>query len=200
MGILLFPNIHFTLPVCAVLSPHFGRNVDPLIASMHAATGAPIPTAEPTTYAPTTGAPSVEPTPEPTGVPTTATPTAAPTVTPVFSTATGPEPFSAFQFDPTKNNGATAYFHMSQIEFEGTDGAVIDLSDCTATGPATQGSNQGPPKAIDGSMDTKWQTSIAVLSVGDGLVIACSTPKTVVKFRWATANDVSRPAHAYQCC
>ena len=85
---------------------------------------------------------------------------------------------------------------MSEIEFEGTDGAVIDLSDCTATGPY-QGSNQGPPKAIDGSVSSKWYTSNAV---GSALVIACGTPKTVVKFRWATANDVSRPAHAYQCC
>ena len=117
----------------------------------------------------------------------------------IYPQVPAPVPYDAFQFDPRKNAGATTYFQMSQIEFEGTDGAVIDLSDCTATGPY-QGSNQGPPKAIDGSMDTKWQTSIAVLSVGDGLVIACSTPKTVVKFRWATANDVSRPAHAYQCC
>ena len=98
---------------------------------------------------------------------------------------------------------------MSEIEFEGTDGAVIDLLDCTATGPATSGATYNTAKAIDGNVDTKWYTSNAVLSVGgknavlavdSALVISCSTPKTVVKFRWATANDVSRPAHAYQCC
>ena len=167
---------------------------------MHAATGAPIPTVEPTTYAPTTGAPSFEPTPEPTGVPTTGTPTAAPTVTPVFSTVSAPEPYTAFQFDPTKNGG-DGYFQMSEIEFEGTDGAVIDLSDCTATGPATTGAGQNTAKAIDGSVNTKWCTGTAsVLSVDSALVIACSTPKTVVKFRWGTANDVSRPVHTYQCC
>ena len=104
--------------------------------------------------------------------------------------------YTAFQFDLTKNNG-NSIFQISQIEFEGTDGALIDLSDCTASGPAT---DHAVGNVIDGNVNTKWCTTMASLAVGSALVIACSTPKTVVKFRWATANDVSRPAHAYQCC
>ena len=116
--------------------------------------------------------------------------------------------YKAFKFNPTKNGGDT-YFQMSEIEFEGIDGAVIDLSDCTTSGPATSGATYDTAKAIDSSVTTKWLTTNTVLSVGgrnavlavdSALVISCSTPKTVVKFRWATANDVSRLAHAYQCC
>ena len=117
----------------------------------------------------------------------------------IYPQVPAPVPYTAFQFDLTKNAGA-AKIQMSEIEFKGTDGAVIDLSDCTATGPATDGATYGTAKVIDGSKETKWTTSDAALSVGSALVISCSTPKTVVKFRWATARDVSRRAHAYQCC
>ena len=116
------------------------------------------------------------------------------------------KPYKAFQFIPTKNAG-DADFQMADIQFEGADGAVIDMSDCRATdtggtaciGACDQGRCQAG-KVIDDDIVTKWcqvvSTSIADLV----LLISCSTPKTVVKFRWATANDVSRPAHAYQCC
>ena len=116
------------------------------------------------------------------------------------SSATGPVPYDAFKFDPTKNGGDT-YFQMSQIEFEGIDGAVIDLSDCTTSGPETSGAAENTAKVIDGNVNTKWCTTMAsALAVDSALVIACSTPKTVVEFRWATANDVSSPVHTYQCC
>ena len=117
----------------------------------------------------------------------------------IYPQVPAPVPYTAFQFNPTKNAGA-AKIQIQEIEFEDIDGAVIDLSDCTATGPATSGATYGTAKVIDGSMNSKWTTSDAALSVGSALVIACSTPKTAVKFRWATANDVSRLAHTYQCC
>ena len=117
------------------------------------------------------------------------------------------KPYKAFQFVPTKNVGAQQAVQIADIQFEGADGAVIDMSDCRATdtggtacvGPCDAGRCKAG-KVIDDDIATKWcqvvSTSIADLV----LKISCSSPKTVVKFRWATADDVSRLAHAYQCC
>ena len=99
--------------------------------------------------------------------------------------------YQAYQFNPTKS-GSSTHFQMSEIEFQGTDGAVIDLSDCTATETGgTSAGSEPPSKMIDGNSATKWCTIISSSVADLVLVIACSTPKTVARVRWATANDVS---------
>ena len=100
--------------------------------------------------------------------------------------------YVAFQFNPTKSGG-DSFFQMSDIEFEGTDGAVIDLSDCTATATGgTSNGNEQPSNMIDSNTATKWCASKPNGIADLVLVVACNTPKTVAKFRWATADDVSR--------
>lgn len=110
------------------------------------------------------------------------------------------EPYSAFQFIPTKNAGSLDV-QLADIQFENTGGDVIDLSDCTATSTGgtecvdshCSGGQCEADKAIDGDFTTTWCQYIAT-SISDlVMVISCNTPKTVANFRWAPASHVSPP-------
>ena len=93
--------------------------------------------------------------------------------------------YQYFRFNPTNiRNAAILPFCVQLSEFQLFNGST-QVTGATATNPG--GSNpsaEQPPKAVDGSVDTKWLDFNKL-----PLVLTYSSAVTIDNYRWATAND-----------
>ena len=94
-----------------------------------------------------------------------------------------------FRFTPTKlrNDQEANSIHISEFEFKGPGGKLIDRSTATATNPGGENpASELPADAIDGQVGTKWLDFKKA-----AFVVQWPDPQEVKFFRFRTANDCS---------
>lgn len=117
-----------------------------------------------------------------------------------------PSPHSRYRFAVDAPRSDSWCMQLSEIELLDANGAVIPSSQFTiaydsTTKPADGGdpypSNESPPNAVDGSLNTKWLDWRAGLSESAAtrsavwLDFRFTSPVTLSGYRWYTANDAN---------